>query len=318
MIRRLLIASLLVFTVRAEDPAPETDTLSPVQVRQLLRDASALYEEHADDSDAADPEALTEAARAFARAAREGDPGEVHLDAVRLAEAMAWMRAGQPEQALEAFDRIQGFSETHDRARHRFLRGNAHLAAGEAALSREDFETAKSQMGEAVESFISSLMEDPQAEAAKQNLEIARRRLRWVEENEPPPAEEDTDPDDQDEEPDDTPQPEIPPKPEPGDEEEDDPDDDPAPTEAEGEDEGEESETDPADEDETDGEADADTGDPAAQEDVDGDPVAEDLDDLDLEDAVQTLDALLEQERRLREEIIRNRHHRSIPVEKDW
>ena len=321
MIRRVLLILLLATGLRAEESDPEPETLSRVQIRQLLRDARRLYDAQPEEADAESRAAHAEAARAFARAAEAGDPGEVNLDAVRLAEAMAWMRADQPELALEAFDRIQGFDEALDRARHRFLRGNAHLAAGEAALSREDFEEAKTQMGEAVESLISSLMEDPQAEAAKQNLEVARRRLRWVEENEPPPPppEEEPGEDDSEEEdtdPDETPPPDMPDMPEPQDDEDEqetDPDGD--------EDDGAEAADADAEEgDEGEDEEEAEPGEPEWTEDVDGAAAADDpeFDDLDMDTAEQTLDALLEQERRLREEIIRNRRIRTIPVEKDW
>ena len=302
-----------------EEPVSLEDVgdLTPFQIRHVLREARRLYE--ADEEDA-DPATLAEAARAFALAAEKGEPGEINLDAVRLAEAMAWMRAERPEDALEAFEKIQGFEAAADRARHRLLRGNAHLAAGERAFSQEDFDTAKEQMGEAIESYIASLMDDPTSEAAKQNLELAHRRLRFVEENEPPPPppenqedeDEDQDQEDGDDEQDQEPQPqpgeadeseegEDDPEPQPGEEEED---DDTRPEEGDpGEDE---AEGDPAP---------ADPGEEDDPREMEMDPELDDLTDDEIE---STLNALLEQERRLRDEILRNRHRRQIPVEKDW
>lgn len=308
----LLLFALL--SVRGETEAPEApEALSRFQVRQLLRDARGVYE----DAEA-EPEAFAEAARAFALAAEHGEPGEVNFDAIRFAEALSWMRANQPERALEAFERVEGFPRSGDRARHRFHRGNAHLAAGENALSGEDFESAKAQMTQAIDNYIASLLEDPEAEPAKQNLEIARRRLQFVEENQPPPPPPEPGDDDEEEEEDPDPA-EEPPPPEPGEEGEegeDDPDASPEPEP--GEDDPDEDPGEP-------GEEDGEDGDPAPAtpdlvEDVEGEAPDDDpdLEDLTEDDARRTLDWLFEQERRQREDILRNRHRHRAPVEKDW
>jgi len=266
-----LLILLLTLPLFAED-VPEA--LTPTQVRHLLREARQLYTSE-------EPEDLANAARMFRAAAEAADPDEVHLDAVRLAEAMAWMQANQTERALEAFEGIQGFEDAADRARHRNLRGNAHLAAGEQAFAQEEFDAAKEHMESAVQSFIESLQDNPASEDGKRNLEIAHRRLQHVIENTPPPP-----PPDEDGESDDS------------DEDDADPD-----------------QTDPTDQ--------TDPSDPTdASEPSETPSASEPLPDEDFseEEAQRTLDALLEQERRLRDEILRNRNRnlQTVPVEKDW
>ncbi|MCC5849544.1 MAG: hypothetical protein JJU29_15795 [Verrucomicrobia bacterium] len=301
--------------------AAQAEDLTPFQIRHVLREARRLYEAHDEESD---PAALAEAAHAFALAAEKGEPGEVNLDAVRLAEAMAWMRADRPEAALEAFEKIQGFDEAADRARHRLLRGNAHLAAGERAFSQEDFDAAKEQMGEAIESYIASLMDDPASEAAKQNLELAHRRLKFVKDEEgeyeqemPQPGDDEEGEEGKDEEGED----EMPPR--PVDELEGEEDEDgeqvmePEPDDQPGE-EGDETEADERDPDEDDPEGDPAIADPGEEDEPLEGEMAPEVDDLTDEEIESTLNALLEQERRLRDEILRNRHRRQIPVEKDW
>jgi len=312
---RVLLFVLAAFFLRAEDPAEQP--LTRTQIRHLLQQARNLYRD-----DDAEPEELADAAQAFGLAANQAEPGEVDLDAVRFAEALAWMRTGQPDRALEAFGNIQGFPLPEQRARHRFHRGNAHLAAGEQALTQDDFQSAKQQMEEAIENYIASLQEDPQAESAKQNLEIARRRRRWGEENAPPPPppEEDGEDDEESEDQDDpeereTPQDMPPPTPE----DEQDQEQDAEMQHQPGEDE-EGVQDQPQDGDE---ETDADDPTPAAPdlvEDVDGEAPQDDpdLEDLTEEESRRTLDRLFEQERRRREEILHNRHRDSPPVEKDW
>jgi hypothetical protein len=285
----LLLLFLTLPLFAEEEPQP----LTPAQVRHLLREARQLYTSE-------EPEDLANAARMFRAAAEAADPDEVHLDAVRLGEAMAWIKANQTEQALEAFERIQGFEDAADRARHRNLRGNAHLAAGEQAFAQEEFEAAKEHMESAVQSFIESLQDNPASEDGKRNLEIAHRRLRHVIENTPPPpppdesgeseGSDEDDADDQQDQTDPTDQSD------PSDEDESDPSDESDPTD----------QSDPIDQTDP-----SDPSDPSASE-----PLPEE--DFSEEEAQRTLDALLEQERRLRDEILRNRNLQTVPVEKDW
>lgn len=311
-----LLPLLMLATLPAWSETEPRETLSRFQVRQLLRQARNLY-----NDDEVEPEALEETARAFALAAEHGEPGEVNLDAVRFAEAMAWMRANQPERALEAFERIQGFPRADERARHRFHRGNAHLAAGENALSGEDFDTAKEQMSLAIENYIASLLEEPGAEPTKQNLEIARRRLQFVEENAPPPPSVEPEPgEDEDQEEQDPG--EEPPPPQPGEEGEEGEDPDPQPQPQPDPEPGDEDDTDAPGEEAEQDPADGDPADatPDLVEDVEGEAPRDDpdLEDLTEDEARRTLDWLFEQERRQREDILRNRHRHRAPVEKDW
>lgn len=291
---KFLFLLLLTLPLFAEE-VPED--LTPAQVRHLLREARQLYASE-------EPEDLANAARLFRAAAEAADPEEVHLDAVRLAEAMTWMRADQTERALEAFEHIQGFEDAADRARHRNLRGNAHLAAGEQAFAQEEFDTAKEHMESAIQSFIESLQDDPASEDGKRNLEIANRRLRHVIENTPPPPppEESGEDDDSEE----------------GEDADPDQTDQPDPTDPS------EDESDPSDEfDPSDPSDPADPSDLSDASDLSDDPSASEHtpeEDFSEEEAQRTLDALLEQERRLRDEILRNRNRnlQTVPVEKDW
>lgn len=314
----LLLLTLLAAPFAAAHEDGE-DHLTPGQVRYLLRQGRRLYEQ-------GEAEAFAEAARTFALAAQHADPAEVHLDAVRLAEAKAWLQADRPDLALNAFEQIQGFDAPADRARHRLLRGNAHLAAGELALAGEDFEAAKEQMEQAIQSLIDALQTDPASEEAKRSLEIAHRRLRYVIDNQPPPpppegGEGDAEQDDEDENQEQEPQPQPQPQPEEGegDAEEEPGEDDrpqmppPAPEDQpqDGEPEEGEGDGDPADAREA----------PLLEEEVaehDGPDLDLDTDNLDEEEARRALEALMEQERRLREQILQNRRIRTIPVEKDW
>lgn len=307
--RRALLLLLLAGSALAEEPV---ETLTPAQVRALLREGRSRF-------DSEDSQDLAEAARMFAAAADAADPGEVHVDAVRLAEAKAWLKADQPQRALEAFEKIQGFERAADRARHRMLRGNAQLLLGEQALAEEDFDAAKELMELAIESFVESLMENPVSEDAKRNLEIANRRLQYVIENEPPPPPPDEEPqegeDPEQQPPEEEPEEQDPSEPESGEGE-------PEPQEQEsepqeGEDEGEPQPTDPR---EQEGDP-SESQDPAPEWDEQVEQPSREMeleDDLSEEEVERALDALLEQERRLREQILQNRRLRRIPVEKDW
>jgi len=309
IMKTLILFLLLVFPLFAEETV---ETLRPAQVRHLLREARKQYMSE-------DLQELAEAARIFSAAAEASDPGEVHVDAVRLAEAQAWLKADQHDRALEAFEKIQGFEQAADRARHRLLRGNAQLAMGERALAEENFEAAKDQMNQAIESFVESLMEDPRSADAKRNLEIANRRLQYVIENEPPPPPPEKNPEDQQQEQ------EKPP-------EEQEQDGQSQPSQGEGEPDEQKQESEPSEGEEPEEppspqpQAREGEGDPSDPQDEPGEPeepgetepTEGDLEDLSEEEAQRTLDALLEQERRLREQILQNRRIRTIPVEKDW
>lgn len=285
-------------------------SLSPAQVRQLLNQAVQHYQ--SDEK----PEPA-EAAQLFRAAVENADPGEVHTDAVRLAEAMAWMQAGDPERALEAFEQIQGFEQPAHRARHRHLRGTAHLAAGEQAFAREDFGPAREHMESAVQSFIESLQEDPASDVGKRNLEIAHRRLQHIIDHTPPPPppdesgegqNDDTDPS---EDAQDSPQ---------------HPPDSADPNDSEPPDNSDASDA-PDTSDESDTSEESEESDPAGAPDASAPSEARESasspdleEDFSEEEAQRTLDALLEQERRLRDEILRNRNRQlqTLPVEKDW
>jgi hypothetical protein len=303
--RRCALFALLLLPLIAEE-APEQ--LTAAQVRALLREARNNYSSE-------DPEDLALAAQRFALAAQAADPGEVNLDAVRLAEAKAWMKANQSERALEALRKIQGFDRAGDRARHRHLLGGAHLAAGEEALAREEFDAAKEHMEQAVQAFTDSLKEHPVSTEAKENLEIAHRRLQHVIDVTPPPPPGDPESgDDQQEDPEDGDQ-EQQPQPQPQEQEQEQ-----GQEQGQGQEEPETSDpSDPSDESDMPEPAEAsDPTDSSGTGEPSGAPAPEEPLDLTEEETLRTLDALQEQERRQREEILRNRQLRRVPVEKDW
>jgi outer membrane biosynthesis protein TonB len=239
-------------------------------------------------------------------AATNAVPGEFDADAIRLAEAMAWMKANRPDEALKSFERLKGFDESEERARQRLLKGNAHLAQAEQHVAGEQWDEGIQQATKAAEAFASSLKENAESMEAKRNLEIARDRERTYRLLRPPPTPTPPPQPTPQAQPSPTPSPQPSPQgptptPDPSASPTPQPNGQPSPTpQAEGtpqpQDGDSEQKPEPGEEGNA-GEADA--------------------KDLTEEETERILDALLEQEKRMRDQILR-RNLRQIPVEKDY
>lgn len=319
---RTLLAAVLATALLSVSAQTETNRVERLALRQRLREAREAFGEDAG-------EALAEAADHFKAVREQGEEGEFDLDALRLAEGMAHLRAGKPEQALQVLDAVEGFENAPERARHRRLKGLAHMGLAEAAANEERWDDALRDMDEAVSDFTRSLKETPDDEASRHNLELAHRRRREIEQQKPPPPpesedqenedEQDQDEQDQDEQEQDEQErdeqeqdseeqdgesqdeEETQPEEQEGDESSADEEGEQDPQDAEGEGE-------PRSADEPEGEAD-----PSAA----GEPGEE---EVDAREAARILEAYLEQEKRQRRQLLEEqmRRLRRQPVEKDW
>ncbi len=292
-------------------PAQSTNSLQRAAIQQILRQAESDYEQ---SEDAAAAERAAESFGGVASLESE----DFDADALHLAEAMARLTAGNPEAALQALDRIQGFDEASERARSRLLRGNAHLSLAEAA--GEDFERAEAELGQALNSYVQALKEEPSNPAIRHNLELAQKRLQELLLRKPPPTptpqptptpEPTPSPEPQaTPTPTPTPDPQATPTPEPEATPTPQPEGTPTPDPN--------AEATPTPDPEAEGEP---TPDPEAQatpQPGEGDPQGEATPEpIEAQQAQQLLDAYREQEKRQRREIQR-RNIRPVPVEKDW
>lgn len=300
LIKRLL---LLLWLSTSQFARAETNQVTRAQLDLMLNQAKAQY-----NAEEPATEELAEAAERFKAAAELGEPGEYNLDALRLAEGMSLLKAGKPEEALEAMKAIEGFDSPEERSRLRLMRGNAHLAQGTAAAERKQWEPAKEEVGAAIDSFANALIEDPQSEAARHNLELAQRRLEQIKRQQPPPT--------PTHEPQPTPTPGPSPTPTPegdqgqqGDEQQQEEQDQTDPSDPSDE---ESDKSDPSPQDPASGE-----GEPGEEGEGEGVPAQPTNEELDEQQAQQVLDAYLEQEKHQRRQIL-ERRVRPVPVEKDW
>jgi len=301
-----IVLTILTTTLLADEEAPSTFTRS--QIRTLLQQTIELYSSE-DQTD------LEQAAQNFQALVTDAPEGEMDQDALALAESMAFLKAGQPQKALERLDQIEGFEESKERSQARMMKGNAQRQLSEAAVSSEQWEDATTQMTGAVESYKNALREDSNLVAARQNLELSNKRLQEIIELTPPPPE-DQESEDQEENEDDeetSDDQEQQQNQEPGDES--DPSDDEQEQDSDPSDPADDQQ-DPSDQDEppeSEESSEEENADPAGQASEGVDPAEE----LDAKQAEQLLDAALEQEKRQRRQILQQRV-RSIPVEKDW
>ncbi len=327
---------LIIFSLCVTAEETESTTMARNQIRAFLEETETLYTSE-------DPKELSEAATRF-QALREQTPeGEMNPDALRLAEGMAQLKSGDPEEALRTFDEIDGFEDPVIRGQLRQMKGNAHLKMAQIAMGQTEWEDAKAGMEKAEEAFINTLRENPEMEAARNNLEFAQKCLREIEAQKPPPSEdkEDKQEDQKEEEKDKDKQEEQKQDPEnqkdgddkqkgqqdPSQDQQDpskndpsdssdpsDPSDQKDPSEQDPSDQKDPSKQDPKDQ------KDSSKQDPSDQQEQNqaGTPgEMSDAEKLDAMQAQQLLDAALEQEKAQRRLILQGRA-RTIPVEKDW
>ncbi|MDA3874772.1 MAG: hypothetical protein PF795_12540 [Kiritimatiellae bacterium] len=288
----ILILFALGTGLRAQEAEPEP--FARAQIQDFLREAREAY---ATD----DPEARLRAAQRFQALLDQAPEGELKTEALKLAKGMSLLKAGKPEEALQALESITSFEDPEERSRLRNLRGQAQMHIGQAAAEAREWAQAKSSMEAAVDSFTNALRDVPSADAARHNLELSRKRLEEIIKQTPPPQEQEegedeedsSDPSDSSEEQDQKQEQEQ----SNSSEEQEQPD------ESDGSDEEEQNQTDPTDEEQ-----------PQPQPSpADSEP----SEDLDAQQAQQILDAYLEQEKHQRSQILQQRIQ-SIPVEKDW
>lgn len=290
----ILILCVLSSGLRAQEAEPEP--FARAQIQQFLREAQEAYASE-------NPE---EAAQRFQALLNQAPEGELNPEALNLAKGMALLKAGNPEEALQAFDAITGFEDPEERSRLRNLRGQAEMHIGQAAAEAGEWDQAKSSMEAAVDSFTNALRDRPSEDAARHNLELARKRLAEIIEQMPPPQEDEDEQDEEDQE--DQEDQEDGEDQEQEDEEEESDSSDPSDSSEEEEDEQEQEPSDESDE--------SDGSDPQEQDQSDPSETAP-PEDLDAQQAQQILDAYLEQEKHQRSQILQQRIQ-SIPVEKDW
>ncbi len=310
----LLTSGMLVFPGWAQPDAasPEENVPSLESLRQALRNARHQYREGSEGFDAA--------AETFQEVEASEDDQEFNLDALRLAQGLSRLQAGNPDGALEALNRIQGFPEADERSRHRLLKGVAHLEKGAALAKRAQWEDAISEARNGIESLSESLRDRPDSEVIRKNLELAHRQLERYLARRPPPTPTPTP------EPTPTPTPTPPPEstptptpePTPTPDPEDQNPQDPTPTpDPEGQ-QSPESQQNQGEEDSQ--QQEPQSGDPQQDESADetnAEQQQQRQEELEAEEARQLLDAFQQQEKAQRRELLR-RKIRGIPVEKDW
>ncbi len=284
--------------------AQDTNALTRAHIRNLLREASETYA-------TPQPESANNAAQRFGAVADLDDPREYNLDALRLAQGMALLKAGDAPAALQALDKVKGFDHSTERSRLRLLRGNAHFHLAEKSAADEKWDEALGAIAKAVENYTQALIETPDSPDARHNLELAHRRRQDFERLKPPPPTPTPTPSptptpDPQASPTPTPDPQASPTPTP------DPQASPTPT------------PDPQASPTPDPNATPepqDTGEPQEPQDTQsgepsslGEPSEE---ERNAQEAARILDAFLQQERNQRDQILK-RNLRILPVEKDW
>ncbi|MDF3127710.1 hypothetical protein P0Y35_00730 [Kiritimatiellaeota bacterium B1221] len=305
----------------------ESTTMTRNQIRAFLNETQSLYASE-------DPKALAEAATRFQALLEQSPEGELSSDALRLAQGMAQIKAGEPEKALQTFSEIEGFEDPLVRGQLRQMKGNAHLKMAQSAMGQMEWKEAKEGMKKAVDAFTNTLRENPEMDAARNNLEFAQKCIREIEEQEPPPSQdpqkqdqekEDEEKDNQDQQkqnPENQQDPSE--KSEPSDpQEQSDPSDqqeqsdpsDPSEESDQEQEQAQDQESDPSEPEDP-----SEQQDPAnaSSQNQAGEPnEMSDAEKLDAIQAQQILDAALEQEKAQRRLILQGRAE-SIPVEKDW
>jgi len=296
---------------QSTSPTPTPQPLDRHTLRRAVQGARILYK-RGDETD------FSSAADAFKAVEASGDTEEFNLDALRLAEGLSRLRGGDPDGALDALNRIQGFPEAEQRGRHRQLKGIAHPQKGQTLAAEADWQAAIEQAQEAIDSLSQSLKETPESDTARKNLELAHQHLADYLARRPPPTP--------------TPQPQPTPTPGPTPEASPTPTPEPSPTPEPEQQQGDEPTPTPdpqGDENpqsqQNEGEPDSQEEDSQSQEEQQGDPSdpssgtgqESSQEELEAEEARQILDAFQEQEKAQRRELLR-RQIRGIPVEKDW
>ncbi|MEX2605963.1 MAG: hypothetical protein WD708_01350 [Kiritimatiellia bacterium] len=287
--RWFLIVLMLSAGLQAQEAEPEP--FARAHIQKFLREAREAYA-------ADDPEALLEAAQRFQALLDQAPEGELNPGALNLAKGMALLKAGKPEEALQAFEAITGFEDPEERSRLRNLKGNAQMQIGQAAAAAQEWDQAKSSLEAAVDSFTNALREMPTEEAARHNLELAQKRLTEIIEQMPPPQEdqEDQEKEDKEEQKDEQDQPDQ-------SDQSDQPDQTDQTDQSDQSDQSDQ--TDQTDQPDQPDQPDPSEASPSTPE------------EFDAQQARQILDAYLEQEKHQRSQILQQRLQ-SIPVEKDW
>jgi hypothetical protein len=291
----------------------QTNQVERLQLRKVLQEASTDYQKAGKDS-------LNAAAARFRAVREQGPEGEYDPDALRLAEGMSLLQAGDPQQALGVLEEVEGFEEPEDRARLRRLKGVARMQSAEAAVAAEQWDEAEQGMQEAITSFTNALKAQPDSADNRLNLELSRQRLHEIQQARPTPTP--TPPP----QPTPTPDPQSTPTPEPEDSpdqqessgQQDNTQEQPQATptpDPESQSEPEESaseESDPEENQESEGseqEAEPQSGQQAELSE----------EEVDAQEAERILEAYLEQEKRQRRQILEQQQRsQNRPVEKDW
>jgi tetratricopeptide (TPR) repeat protein len=299
----LLSALLLLPSLHAQT---ETNKVTRAGLKMLLNEARQQFNSENEED-------FPKAAERFRTVREKGPEGEFDLDALRLAEGLSWLRAGDPERALTTLDDVEGFEDPAERSRHRLLKGNAQVQLAEKKAKEQEWDPAIKQMGEAITSLTHALKENPESEAARYNLELAQRKLKAIQQLKPTP----TPPPPPTPTPTPGPTPTPTPKPTPTPETQGQPTPTPTPDENNGDqseqkepsnEEGEKSE--PSENNPQDAE-------PSDSE-QEGSQAEMTEEEIDAEQARKILEAYLEQEKHQRRQILEQRRIRTVPVEKDW
>lgn len=292
----------------ASDAVEEsTDSLTSRDAWRGLDEAVRLYKEGE----------FEQAAALFQHLRQQAPEGEFDPDAVRLAEARAWMQSGDPAKTLETLEGVEGFEVDRLQAETRILEGNAAYQIAEQALAQQDPAAAKENAERALERFRNALSVDPRNETAAHNLELTQRFMEKI--PEPPPQEnEEKQENDQQEEQEDSQDQEQQQQQDSEDQQdqEQQPEQD-SQEEQENQESQDQTEQDQQDSDETSSEE----QEQPSPEDPDSskrsEPTEQELQEFSEEQARQLLDTYDEQERRQRRRFLEQRV-RTIPVEKDW
>lgn len=311
----LLIPMLLI----AQEPAAAPAAYSRREIQLILEQIKQWYA-------AEDAESRKNMAQALSELSARAPEGELNPDAVKLARGLALLKAGDPEAALAALEEIEGFDSPERRAQLRQMKGNSQMQLAEKAVAEQDWQSAKTRMQAAMDAFSNALREDGSQEAARYNLELARKRLEEIKAQEPPPPpkQDQQDPQDQvkpedqkdqEEKPDQKQDQNQDQQPQPDASGEQDPDQKQPQDQPDQQDQ--QTQPDQQDQAET-SESSGESGQPEnaeAAQTAEGEPSEEEK--LDARQAAQILQSALEQEKRQRRQIQMQRI-KPVPVEKDW
>lgn len=297
----------------ASDAVEEsTDSLTSRDAWRGLDEAVRLYQEGE----------FEQAATLFQHLRQQAPEGEFDPDAVRLAEARAWMQSGDPAKTLETLEGVEGFEVDRLQAETRILEGNAAYQIAEQALSQQDPAAAKENAERALERFRNALSVDPRNETAAHNLELTQRFVEQI--PEPPPQENEEDQEnDQQEEQEDSQDQEQQQQQDSQEQQQQDSEDQEQQPEQDSQEQQEDQESqDQPEQDQPDSDkASSEEQEQPSPEDPDSsnrsEPTEQEIQEFSEEQARQLLDTYDEQERRQRRQFLEQRV-RTIPVEKDW